>query len=221
MESSTAPTRHPGHVCWSAKPAWPGRLEGEGVFGSCHADQPHEPMKQMIYHLLYALILVACSAKSERHSAINPSESSSQNPDRRSVASQLTVEELWKLAVQYSPTTINLTFADYLGNHVLASTLDTSDATVRLAIGLVLLKQYNHLLTCCNQSYNLFNQSNPSDSLLVATFTTYSACSAGNRMFMPSSCAYEWMTAQRGTIRDEQILALFNEVDANIRRLKL
>ena len=26
------PTSHPGHVCWSAKPAWPGRLAGVGDY---------------------------------------------------------------------------------------------------------------------------------------------------------------------------------------------
>jgi hypothetical protein len=177
-------------------------------------------MKRVVHPLLFAAIAVACSCTSDSHRA--PEERASSSGELTSVVKtdQLTDDDFWALALQYAPRKINLTFNDALENRPLAPALDTGRATARLAIGLVLLKQYNYHLTCCNQSYNLLNQDTPSDSLLVARFAQFYNCSAGNKMFLPSSCAYEWMNSQRDTLGVEPALTLLKEVDAHVRRLR-
>jgi len=174
----------------------------------------------MVYQLLVAAIATACSGASkngdggnERTTGLEPVAGVPNGP-------QLNAEGLWKEALQYVPNEISLTFGEHIEYPDLASVLDVRQARAKLAIGLVLLKQYNYHLTCCNQSYNLLDQKNPNDSLIVTWFVQFASCSIGNKMFIPSSCAYEWMNAQPEALSNEHVRLLLKEVEENIDRLK-
>jgi hypothetical protein len=174
-------------------------------------------MKWMAYPFLLATIVTACSGSPI--STIEEKEAVPTSVVGVGEEVQLNPEVLWEEALKYVPNEISLNFSQYLAIRDSFPVLDVGSTKSKLAVGLVLLKQYDYHLTCCNQSYNLLDQRNPNDSLIVAWFVQFASCSEGNKMFIPSFCAYEWMKAQPEAQTDEHVRVLLRQIEGSISKL--
>jgi hypothetical protein len=138
-------------------------------------------------------------------------------------ASQSQVEELTALrqaALSYVPSGLTLEFGKYITKEELERAIKEPSEESNLYVSLALLKLYRHHLNCCNQSYNLLNFSNATDSIFINYVITQFPCRKGNEPFYPSSCAYNWAQEEKMESSLQEIANEMKLIEAELTRIK-